>query len=286
MKEIRLTLAIIVLLACSTVSFAQLSQMLTFSKKCISIRMEKASSGEMERNYYNDDCIDYTLVRNSDALYPLHPGKNTVARLTPSDQFSDPWRMSGQSIKIYPGRFVNMEKLKPVVYAMPVVSGKNVKCTAKDINARMNNDSVRLKAFFFRMNPGDTVCAVRSGIACQDVPNNILYIYHEDGTIAVYNNVVKSVKHTDRIVAGQLIGTVAEGKKSIRLLLLGMERKNLVVKEGLQFPYSCLTPIFRTADGDRYIDEEVKLTAKTDDELVMQELTSKEKKTHPSVPSR
>lgn len=286
MKEIRFTLAIIVLLACSTASFAQLSQMLTFSKKCISVRMEKASSGEMERNYYNDDCIDYTLVRNSDALYPLHPGKNTVARLTPSDQFSDPWRMSGQNIKVYPGRFVNLEKLKPVVYAMPVVSGKNVKCTAKDINVRMNNDSVRLKAFFFRMNPGDTVCAVRSGIACQDVPNNILYIYHEDGTIAVYNNVVKSVKHTDRIVAGQPIGTVAENKKSIRLLLLGMERKNLVVKEELQFPYSCLTPIFRTADGDRCIGEEVKLTAKTDDELIMQELTSKEKKTHPSVPSR
>lgn len=278
MKKMRFTLVFVVLLIGSTTSFGQLSQMLVFSKKCISVRMEKASSGGVERNYYNDDCIDYTLVRNTDAIYELHPGKNTVARITSSGQYSDPWRMSGQNIMMYPGRFVNLEKLNPVVYAMPVVSGKNVKCTVKDINVRMNNDSVRLKAFFFRMNPGDTVCAVRSGIVCQDVPNNILYIYHEDGTIAVYNNVVKSVKHTDRIIAGQPIGMVAEGKKSIRLLFLGMERKNLVVKEGLQFPYSCLTPIFRTAEGDRCIGEEVKLTAKTDDELIMQELTSKEKK--------
>lgn len=288
MKTIRFILAIIALQVYSTGSFAQLSQMLAFSKKCITWRLEKASSGVMERNYYNDDCIDYTLVRNADALYPLHPGKNTVARLTPSDQFSDPWRMSGQNIMIYPGRFVNFEKLKPIVYAMPVVNGKNVKCRAMDVNLRMKDDSVKVKAFFFRMNPGDTVCAARSGVVCQDVPNNNLYIYHEDGTFAVYNNVVKSVKHTDRIVAGQPIGTIAEGKKTIRLLLLGMERKNLVVKERVQFPYTCLTPVFRTSEGDRCIDEETRLTAKTDSELITQELTSKEKKkqTHPSVPSR
>lgn len=278
MKEIRFTLAIIVLLACSTASFAQLSQMLSFPKKYITNRVEKVSSGVMERNYYNDDCIDYTLVRNADALYPLHPGKNTLTRLTPSDQFSDPWRMNGQDITIYPGRFINIEKLKNIVYAMPVVSGRNVKCTAKDVTLRMKHDSLKVKAFFFRMDPGDTVCAVRSGVACQDVPNNILYVYHEDGTFTVYNNVKKNVKHTDRIIVGQPIGTVAEGKKSIRLLVLGMERKNLVVKEGLQFPYSYIVPVFRTSEGDRYIDEETTLTAKNDSELIMQEMTSKEKK--------
>lgn len=255
-------LLLLILFACSTASYAQLSQMLVFPKKCITNRQEKTAAGVVERNYYNDDCIDYTLVCGVDDIYTLHPGKNTVMRLTASDRFSDPWKSHGQNIRIYPGRFINPKKLKSVVYALPVADGKSVKCKAKDVNLRMEDDSVKIRALFFRMEPGDTVCAVRSGIVCQDVPNNILYVYHEDGTIAVYNNVKKAVGHTDRIVAGQPIGTLVEGKKSIRLLVLGMERKNLEVKTDLQFPYSCLSPVFRTSEGDRCIDDEVTLTAK------------------------
>lgn len=262
----------------STASYAQLSQLLVFPKKRITYRMEKSNVGVVERNYYNDDCIDYTLVRGDDDIYPLHPGKNTLMRLTASDQFNDPWKSQGQDLRIYPGRFINIEKLKPVVYALPVANGRKVKCKAQDKYVRCNSDSVMLRAVMFRMQPGDTVYAARSGTVCQNVPNDHLYIYHDDGTIAVYSNVKKSVRHTDRIIAGQPIGTLAEGKKSIRLIVLGMERKNLQVSSDLQFPYSCINPVFRTAEGDVCIDGETTLTARTDDDLVMQEMTSKEKK--------
>lgn len=270
---------ILALLSFAVSAQAQLSQLLTFPKKCITHKVEHMQNGEIQRNYYNEDCINYTLVRGTDNIYDLRPGKNTLMRIQKGEKAIDPWKASGNEIRIYPGKMIKANKVKPVVYALPVVNGRTVGCQMQEKYVRLNGDSILLNTTYFRMEQGDTVCAVRSGVACQDVPNNILYVYHDDGSIAIYHNVKKAVKHTDRIIAGQPIGTLAEGKKGVRVILLYIFRDDMKLTANLQFPYTGVIPTFRTTDGDMTIDKrKLTLTALTDDQLIMQELTSKEKK--------
>lgn len=268
---------LILTLLCTAKANAQINQMLRFANKVITNRLEPNNKGEWERNYYNYDCIDYVLVRGNDAIYTIRPGKNTLMRLEKKARYNDPWKAYGQNIRIYPGHFTKREEVRDIIYAMPVSNGKTVKCNMQEKKIRWDADTVRLNAMYFKMNSGEIIHAVRSGTACQDVSNKDLYIYHEDGFIAVYNNIDKSVKHSDRIIAGQPIGVVAEGKTNIRLLLLYMFHDKVKVKEDLQFPYKAILPKFRTTDGDIYLDHELKATAQTDNFVKTQEMTSKEK---------
>lgn len=259
---------------------AQIAQLQVFHKKCINSRIEKNDVGTFDFCYYNDDCIDYVLVRKLDQVYALHPGKNVLARLSKDDLYNNPWKTMEQKIKIFPGRINKQEKLKPIVYALPVKNGKQVKCISKETNIKTPTDTFKVNTVQFRMNPGDTIYAVRSGVVCQDVPNNTLYVYHDDGSIAVYRNIKKSVNHKDRVIAGQSIGAFVEDKKALMLQVLCLSSKYIRAIENLEFPYTGLAPVFRTTEGDITIDKETIVTANTDDELVMQEMTSKEKKTY------
>lgn len=259
---------------------AQIAQLQVFPKKCITSRVEKNNAGVFEICFYNDDCIDYVLVRELDQFYVLHPGKNVLARLSKDDLYNNPWKTMEQKTTIYPGRIYKQEKVKPIVYALPVKNGKQVKCISKEQNIKTPTDTFKVNSVQFRMYPGDTIYAVRSGVVCQDVPNNNLYVYHDDGSIAVYRNIKKSVNHKDRVIAGQPIGAFVEDKKTLMLQVLYLSGKSIRERENLQFPYTGLAPVFRTTEGDITIDKETIVTANTDDELVMQEMTSKEKKTY------
>lgn len=258
---------------------AQFKNLILFSRKVITNKVEKGVGGYNERNYYNNDCIDYTLIRESDKIYTLRPGKNTLHRFKPNEVDNNPFRNKGQLMSVYPGRVVKKDEIESFVYALPVMNSRNVKCEMRNYAVKDGaNDSLEINALYCQLAPEDTICAVRSGIACQDVVGSSLYVYHDDGTIAIYSQINKFVKHQDRIIAGQPIGTLMIGKKSVRVTIVYIDKSRLHYLMESQNPYSVLCPIFRTSAGDIKISSKQILTAVTDDDLITKEMTKKEKK--------
>lgn len=220
----------------------------------------------VQLNYYNNDRCPYLLyVIDNKKFYTVFPGKNTVyskKRSAPDDPFSK------NTYYFYRGKFP--KNLNPAfVYAMPVAEGVEVEW--------MIDPRERMRSYFFKVNYADTVYAARSGMVCSSDFENGLLVYHRDDTFGAYLNLSQRFVDAGSIVkVGDPIGLAHMGGVSFSVFFLD---ENLFhADKPKSYPYSQITPYFRTDKGDVKLEKGVKYSAVKDDPLIMQEMSKSEQK--------
>lgn len=221
-----------------------------------------------ELNYYNNDYCDYYLARTNDNSYELRPGKNTVFSIKEGEPLNNPFQSPG-SYRYYPGRFPRkFDKSFP--YALPVKHGKE---TAWKRDRRESCMTLN-----FSVPKGDTIYATRSGVVCKAGNERQVLVYHDDCTFAAYLMLErKFVYPKDEIRTGDPVGVASSEGVSLSFYYLD-ENKFRSGGEAFDYYYSHYVPVFRTAEGDVKPEEGKKYRAVTDDALITQEMSKREKK--------
>lgn len=269
MKQLYLkhiTLLIFSLSACYA-SAQSLRKLLETPRNIIESKLEQNAQGTRELNYYNEDYCDYYLYRLNDRTYNLSPGKNTVFKIEKGSQVYNPFK-SASSYVPYRGRFPKNFQID-TPYALPVREGQK---TGWQTDPRESK-----RTMSFRIKEGDTIFATRSGIACKTIHPKQLLIYHPDHTFAAYLVMKENfIEPGESVKVGQPIGIAGITGVSITYFFLDENKFQGELPSG--YPYSHFTPVFRTTNGDVKLKEKMLYSAVIDDELIMLDMTKKEKK--------
>lgn len=230
-------------------------------------KWETDTQGNQELNYYNEDHCDYYLYRMSDRSYNLTPGKNTIFKIEKNASFDNPFQ-SASSYKYYRGKFpVNFQINTP--YALPVKDGQK---TGWQTDPRES-----VKTLNFRIKEGDLVYATRSGIACKTTNPRQLLVYHADQTFAAYLVMSENfIQPGEEVKVGQPVGKAGPSRVSISFFFL--DENKFKGGESSGYPYSHFIPVFRTTEGDIKLKEKTIYQAVVDDELIMQDMSKRDKK--------
>ena len=235
--------------------------------KAVESRWEKNAQGDTELNYYVNDWCDYYLFRINDRSYDLKPGKNTVYRKIEGSQSYNPFMRSGSYYRFrggFPGSFDIS-----VPYALPVRPGA-------ETSWRMDRRE-RSRTMNFRMAAGDTVYAVRSGVACLTEDRRLLLVYHNDRTFAAYLMMAENMTAPgEDIRVGQPVGIA--GSSGVSLSFFFLDRNKFDGYEAAGYMYTHFIPVFRTSAGDVRPEEQTVYVSVVDDGLIMQDMNRKEQK--------
>lgn len=269
----------------------------------VTIKAERNSSQEIVFTVENLSFVPYTITLTFDKLqgtntltegiaynYPIYTGRKNMVTLRPTDPNSG-ISYSYRSL-IRKGNW----EVKPdsnFVYLFPLADGKPVRMSGikdlKDSHAKV----VRYIGISFKTTEGDTIFAARSGEVGEilDVSastgdhkayskeENYIEIFHKDGSWATYR-ILKDggilVKPGDRVIAGQPIG-IAGGKnyENGSHLMFVVHTPN---RDDSFFP------TFYLSDGQTGKPNLKALYVSTHPkEIIMQEMTKKEKKIYFSL---
>lgn len=220
-----------------------------------------------ELNYYNEDYCDYYLYRINDRSYNLIPGKNTVFRIEKNSQAENPFK-SSSSYRYYRGKFPKNFQIG-TLYALPVKDGQKT--------GWQTDPREPVKTLNFRIKEGDTIYATRSEIACTTANTQQLLIYHPDQTFAAYLVMSENfIQPGEEVQVGQPIGKAGPSRVSISFFFL--DENKFKGGESSGYPYSHFIPVFRTTVGDTKLKEKTIYQAVVDDELIMQDMSKRDKK--------
>ena len=255
--------------------------------------------GEVEKNrerkakdlilYNNDYCDFYIVVLRGKKAYDVHPGRNlivmgrsrkksdyTYSKASVSqisiNKFSGPLYkrdINSYRLRYYPGRFP--KKLnESFPYALPVKHGKETAWRTDSLENQLTLN--------FSIPEGDTVYATRGGVVCKAGDEGQVLVYHADCTFAAYLMLEsKFVSPGSEIHAGEPIGVASSEGVSISFYYLDKTQFRHVEKVA-DYPYAHFVPIFRTDEGDVRPEEGETYCAVTDDELITQEMSRREKR--------
>lgn len=255
--------------------------------------------GEVEKNrerkakdlilYNNDYCDFYIVVLRGKKAYDVHPGRNlivmgrsrkksdyTYSKASVSqisiNKFSGPLYkrdINSYRLRYYPGRFP--KKLnESFPYALPVKHGKETAWRTDTLENQLTLN--------FFVPERDTVYATRGGVVCKAGDGRQVLVYHADCTFAAYLMLEsKFVSPGSEIHAGEPIGVASSEGVSISFYYLDKTQFRRVEKVA-DYPYAHFVPIFRTDEGDVRPEEGETYCAVTDDELITQEMSRREKR--------
>lgn len=233
----------------------------------IESKWETNTQGDGELNYYNEDYCDYYLYRMNDRSYNLTPGKNTIFKIEKNASFENPFK-SASSYKYYRGKFPKDFQIN-TPYALPVKNGEKTEW--------QTDPREFAKTLNFRIKEGDLVYATRSGIACKTSNPRQLLVYHADQTFAAYLMMSeKYIQPGEEVQVGQPVGKAGALKVSISFFFL--DENKFKSGESSGYPYSHFIPVFRTTEGDIKPKEKTIYQALTNDELIMQDMSKRDKK--------
>lgn len=233
----------------------------------IESKWETNAQGAHELNYYNEDYCDYYLYRINDRSYNLTPGKNTVFKIEKNSQAENPFK-SPSSYRYYRGKFPKNFQIN-TLYALPVKDGQKT--------GWQTDPREPVKTLNFRIKEGDTIYATRSGIACTTANAQQLLIYHPDQTFAAYLVMSKNfIQPGEEVQVGQPVGKAGLSRVSISFFFL--DENKFKGGESSGYPYSHFIPVFRTTVGDTKLKEKTIYQAVVDDELIMQDMSKRDKK--------
>ena len=228
---------------------------------------EYDNDGNQELNYYNEDYCNYYLYRVNDDSYNLRPGKNTVFKRIKDAQYNNLFNRA-TTYMFFRGSFPKDFNIN-TPYAFPVKNGMQ---TAWKTDRR---ESVR--TLQFRMLPGDTVYATRSGIVCRTMLPRQLLICHADYTFAAYLAMNENfVSPGEEVRTGQPVGIA--GPTGVSISFFFLDKNKFSGLEAAGYVYSHFTPVFRTAEGDVKPVERKMYNALVDDELIMLDMSKREQK--------
>ncbi len=237
---------------------------------------EKDQNGNTVLNYYNDDYCHYYLYQVNDKCYKLIPGKNTVFRDDKQSQVTNSTYKSESpgstqysvSYMYFRGSFPKSFNIN-TPYALPVKNGMK---TGWKTDVRESYKTLR-----FRITQGDTVYATRGGVACSTVLPRQLLIYHADCTFAAYLAMDKNfISPGDEVHTGQPVGIA--GSAGVPISFFFLDENKFAGMEASGYAYSHFIPVFRTADGDKKLEEKVMYEALVNDELIMLDMNKREQK--------
>lgn len=233
----------------------------------IESKWETSTQGDRELNYYNEDYCDYYLYRMNDRSYNLTPGKNTIFKIEKNASFENPFK-SASSYKCYRGKFPKDFQIN-TPYALPVKNGEKTEW--------QTDPREFAKTLNFRIKEGDLVYATRSGIACKTSNPRQLLVYHADQTFAAYLMMSeKYIQPGEEVQVGQPVGKAGALKVSISFFFL--DENKFKGGESSGYPYSHFIPVFRTTEGDIKPKEKTIYQALTNDELIMQDMSKRDKR--------
>ena len=233
----------------------------------IESKWETSTQGDRELNYYNEDYCDYYLYRMNDRSYNLTPGKNTIFKIEKNASFENPFK-SASSYKCYRGKFPKDFQIN-TPYALPEKNGEKTEW--------QTDPREFAKTLNFRIKEGDLVYATRSGIACKTSNPRQLLVYHADQTFAAYLMMSeKYIQPGEEVQVGQPVGKAGALKVSISFFFL--DENKFKGGESSGYPYSHFIPVFRTTEGDIKPKEKTIYQALTNDELIMQDMSKRDKK--------
>lgn len=129
----------------------------------------------------------------------------------------------------------------------------------------------------FHIKQGDTIYATRSGIACKTTNPQQLLIYHPDQTFAAYLVMNENfIEPGEEVQVGQAIGKAGPTGAAISFFFLDENKFKGRLSSG--YPYSHFIPVFRTTEGDVKPEEKTIYQAVTDHDLIMQDMSKRDKK--------
>ena len=169
----------------------------------------------------------------------------------------------------YPGKFP--KKLdESLPYALPVKHGKETSWREDSLENHLTLN--------FSVPEGDTVYATRSGTVCKAGNGRQVLVYHADCTFAAYLMLgQKFVSAGDEIHVGEPIGVA--GSEGVSIAYYYLDKTQFSQSEKLpDHPYVHFVPVFRTAVGDVKPEEGKVYQAVTDDALITQEMSKREKR--------
>ena len=236
--------------------------------------------GEVEKNwerkakdlilYNNDYCDFYIVLLRGRKLHDVHPGRNLIV-MGRSRKKSGLYKrdINSYRLRYYPGRFP--KKLnESFPYALPVKHGKETYWQTDSLENQLTLN--------FSIPEGDTVYATRGGVVCKAGDGWQVLVYHADCTFAAYLMLEsKFVSPGSEIHAGEPIGVASSEGVSISFYYLDKTQFRRVEKVA-DYPYAHFVPIFRTDEGDVRPEEGETYCAVTDDELITQEMSRREKR--------
>ena len=156
-----------------------------------------------------------------------------------------------------------------IPYALPVKTGEETQWQIAPQESA--------KTMIFQIQEGDTVYATRRGVACATVLPQQLLIYHPDHTFAAYLMMRQNFIQTgEEVMTGQPIGIA--GVLGVSISYFFLDNNKFDANGFLGYPYSHFTPVFRTDKGDVKLEEKTAYKSATDDELIMLEMSKREKK--------
>ena len=218
--------------------------------------------------YENKDKCAYTVYDfDTKQFYTINPGPNNITKRINESEAD---QIMHNKYQYYRGRFC--KDLNPMfVYAMPVKEGIEVEW--------MMDPRERMKSYMFKINYRDTVYAARNGVVCNSDFNYGILMHHADNTFGGYLNLCELFVYPGSYVGvGDPIGLANLGGVSFSVFFLD---KNMFDGEKPSgYPYSQLSPYFRTSEGDVKLEKGKKYTAVKDDALIMQEMSKAEQKRH------
>lgn len=259
-------LFVFTLSACHT-SAQSLRKLMERPLGIVESKWETNAQGGRELNYYNEDYCDYYLYRINDRSYNLIPGKNTVFRIEKNSQAENPFK-SSSSYRYYRGKFPKNFQIG-TLYALPVKDGQKT--------GWQTDPREPVKTLNFRIKESDTIYATRSGIACTTANTQQLLIYHPDQTFAAYLVMSENfIQPGEEVQVGQPIGKAGPSRVSISFFFL--DENKFKGGESSGYPYSHFIPVFRTTVGDTKLKEKTIYQAVVDDELIMQDMSKRDKK--------
>lgn len=266
-QHLKLIALLIFTLSASCTSAQSLRKLLERPYGIIESKWEKDAQGATELNYYNEDYCDYYLYRANDRSYNLSNGKNTIFKIEKNAQVDNPFK-SASSYTFYRGKFPKDFNIQ-TPYALPV---KNNQKTAWKTDPREP-----FKTLNFHTKQGDTIYATRSGIACKTTNPQQLLIYHPDQTFAAYLVMNENfIEPGEEVQVGQAIGKAGPTGAAISFFFLDENKFKGGLSSG--YPYSHFIPVFRTTEGDVKPEEKTIYQAVTDHDLIMQDMSKRDKK--------
>lgn len=266
-RNLRYTALLLFMLSTVYASAQSLRKLMEMPPRIIESKWEQTSDGGTELNYYNEDLCSYYLFRENDRSYNLNPGKNTVFRIEKGSNASNPFIGSSRYM-FFRGQFPKDFQIS-TPYALPVKAGEE---TQWQIALQES-----AKTMIFRIQEGDTVYATRRGVACVTALPQQLLIYHPDHTFAAYLMMHQNFIHAgEEVMTGQPIGIAGVLGVSVSYFFLDNNKFNS--NGPLGYPYSHFTPVFRTDKGDVKLEEKAVYKSAIDDELIMLEMSKREKK--------